>query len=37
MSLPFPRFYWASPSCWTLIYTSTTCRIFNLMMAQAPL
>lgn len=37
MSFPFPRLYWASPSYWTLIYRSTTCSVFNLVMAQAPL
>lgn len=37
MSFPFPNLYWASPSCWTLIYTSPTCSMFDLVMAQGPL
>lgn len=35
MAFPFPRLCWASPSCWTLIHTSITCSMFNLVMAQA--
>lgn len=36
MSFPFPSLYWASPSCWTLIYTNPTCSMFDLVMAQGP-